>query len=44
MKPASTATTAAVKIVIRTGVPRADSFARLAGNRPSRAMVKKMRL
>ena len=44
MKPASTATTSAVKIVIRTGVPRDDSFARLAGSSPSRAIVKKMRL
>ena len=43
-RAASTATTSAVKIVIRTGVPRDDSLARLAGSNPSRAMVKKMRL
>ena len=42
--PAMTATTIAVKIVIRTGDPRFDTRARLGGSSPSRAMVKKIRL
>ena len=41
---AITATTIAVKMVIRTGVPRFDTRARLCGSSPSRAMVKKIRL
>jgi hypothetical protein len=43
-RPAITATTAAVKMVIRTGLPRLDTRARLCGSNPSRAMVKKIRL
>lgn len=42
--PAMIATTTAVNRVIRTGVPRAETRARLVGSRPSRAMVKKIRL
>ncbi len=42
--PAMIDTTIAVKMVIRTGVPRLDTRASLAGSRPSRAMVKKIRL
>ncbi len=44
MRPANTEVTIAVKIVIRTGVPRFDTRARLLGSSPSRATVKKMRL
>ena len=44
MSPAKMEVTMAVKIVIRTGVPRADTRARLVGSSPSRAMVKKIRL
>ena len=44
ISPAKTDVTMAVKIVIRTGVPRRDTLARLAGSNPSRATVKKMRL
>ena len=34
----------AVKMVIRTGVPRLDTRARTCGKSPSRATVKKIRL
>ena len=44
MRPANTEVTTAVKMVIRTGVPRLDTRARLPGSRPSRATVKKIRL
>ena len=42
--PAKTDDTIAVKIVIRTGVPRRETRAKLVGKQPSRAMMKKMRL
>ena len=42
--PAIAATTTAVNKVMRTGVPREDTRARLVGSSPSRAMTKKMRL
>ena len=44
MTPAMIATSTAVRIVIRTGVPRRDTFASEAGSSPSRAITKKMRL
>ena len=44
ISPANTEVTTAVKMVIRTGVPRLDTRARLLGRRPSRATVKKIRL
>ena len=44
MSPASTPTTIAVKMVIRTGVPRPETRARLGGSSRSRAMTKKIRL
>ena len=44
IRPAKTEVTIAVKIVIRTGVPRRDTRARLLGRSPSRATVKKIRL
>ena len=44
IRPAKTDVTIAVKIVIRTGVPRRETRARLLGRRPSRATVKKIRL
>ena len=44
MRPASTATTIAVKMVIRTGEPRPETRASPRGSRPSRAITKKIRL
>lgn len=42
--PAMTPTTKAVNKVVRVGVPREDSLASHLGNRPSRAIAKKIRL
>src|SRR5439155_24888896 len=44
INPANTDVTTAVKIVIRTGVPRLETRASVRGNKPSRATVKKIRL
>ena len=44
MRPAKTDVTLAVNMVMRVGVPRFDTRARLLGSRPSRATTKKIRL